>query len=175
MPVGPNLFGRRNPPMVCLPPPHGHKDMSRDALRRGRSSAPGQLFHVTTCTKNRQPLFSPPACARLVIGQMRVLDDDAWVSTLAWVLMPDHLHWLFELGERHSLDQVLKRFKGRSGQLLSRALLRPGSVWQPGYHDHALRCEEDVQAIARYIVANPLRAGLVERVGDYPWWDAVWL
>ena len=29
--------------------------------------------------------------------------------------------------------------------------------------------------VARYIVANPLRAGLVERVGDYPYWDAVWL
>jgi len=32
-----------------------------------------------------------------------------------------------------------------------------------------------VQATARYIVANPLRAGLVERLGDYPLWDAVWL
>ncbi|WP_313007867.1 REP-associated tyrosine transposase [Stutzerimonas nitrititolerans] len=149
--------------------------MSRDALRRGRYSAPGQLYHVTSCTKNRQPLFSDPAFARLAIGQMRVLNDAAWVYTLAWVLMPDHLHWLFELGEQRSLDQVLKCFKGRSGQLLSRALQRPGSVWQPGYHDHALRYEEDVQAIARYIVANPLRARLMERIGDYPWWDAVWL
>ncbi|MFV3290267.1 transposase, partial [Pseudomonas sp. NY11955] len=29
--------------------------------------------------------------------------------------------------------------------------------------------------VARYIVANPIRAGLVSRVGDYPHWDAVWL
>jgi len=29
--------------------------------------------------------------------------------------------------------------------------------------------------MARYIVANPLRAGLVERIGDYPLWDATWL
>jgi hypothetical protein len=29
--------------------------------------------------------------------------------------------------------------------------------------------------LARYIVANPLRAGLVEHLGDYPHWDAVWL
>ena len=149
--------------------------MSRDALRWGRYSAPGQLYHVTTCTKNRQPLFADATCARLVIRQMRALHEDASVSTLAWVLMPDHLHWLFELGERHALDQVLKRFKGRSGQSLCQQLQQPGSVWQPGYHDHALRREEDVQAIARYIVANPLRAGLVERIGDYPWWDAVWL
>lgn len=48
-------------------------------------------------------------------------------------------------------------------------------VWQRGFHDRALRQEEDLIATARYVVANPLRAGLVDRIGDYPWWDAVWL
>jgi hypothetical protein len=38
-----------------------------------------------------------------------------------------------------------------------------------------VRSDEDVQAIARYIVANPIRAGLVKRVGDYPFWNAIWL
>jgi len=32
-----------------------------------------------------------------------------------------------------------------------------------------------VQAVARYIVLNPKRAGLVERIGDYSHWDAIWL
>jgi putative transposase len=38
-----------------------------------------------------------------------------------------------------------------------------------------LRHEDDLAKLPRYIVANPLRAGLVERVGDYSHWDAVWL
>ena len=42
-------------------------------------------------------------------------------------------------------------------------------------YDHALRADEDVLAAARYIVANPLRAGLVGSIRDYPFWDAVWL
>ncbi len=54
-------------------------------------------------------------------------------------------------------------------------LHREGSLWQKGFYDHALRENENVQGIARYIVANPLRAGLVEQVGDYPLWDAVWV
>jgi hypothetical protein len=49
------------------------------------------------------------------------------------------------------------------------------AVWQSGFHDRALRQEEELQTIARYIVANPLRAGLVKRVGDYAHWDAMWL
>ncbi|MNN75503.1 hypothetical protein D3C81_1918110 [compost metagenome] len=52
---------------------------------------------------------------------------------------------------------------------------RTGKVWQSGYHDHALRRDEDLKAAARYLVANPLRAGLVKSVRDYPFWNAVWL
>ncbi len=111
----------------------------------------------------------------MVIREMRGLHDNGWLSSFAWVLMPDRLHWLFELGPSYPLDRTLKRLKGRSGQALGHSLQRSGPIWQPGYHDHALRCEEDVQVIARYIIANPLRAGLVSRIGDYPWWDAVWL
>ncbi|MEJ1380959.1 MAG: transposase, partial [Candidatus Sedimenticola sp. (ex Thyasira tokunagai)] len=50
-----------------------------------------------------------------------------------------------------------------------------GGVWQAGFHDHALRREEDIIGVARYVVANPMRAGLADRVGDYPHWDAAWL
>ncbi|MEQ7866160.1 transposase, partial [Xanthomonas sp. WHRI 8393] len=35
--------------------------------------------------------------------------------------------------------------------------------------------KDDLRLAARYLIANPLRAGLVERVGDYPFWDAIWL
>jgi putative transposase len=38
-----------------------------------------------------------------------------------------------------------------------------------------VRKEDDLVGLARYLVANPLRAGLVQRIGEYPHWDAVWL
>ena len=50
-----------------------------------------------------------------------------------------------------------------------------GAIWQDNYHDQAVRAEEDLRKMARYIVANPLRANLVEHIGDYSLWDAVWL
>ncbi len=49
------------------------------------------------------------------------------------------------------------------------------SVWQHGFFDRAVRRECNLIALSRYIVANPLRAGLVEEIGDYPLWDAVWM
>ncbi|MDT4875531.1 Transposase IS200 like protein [compost metagenome] len=89
--------------------------------------------------------------------------------------MPDHLHWLVQLKGPIGLSTVIKVFKGRSARQLGLRIAIGGPVWQRGFHDHALRCEEDIRKVARYIVANPLRAGLAERIGDYPFWDAQWL
>jgi REP element-mobilizing transposase RayT len=94
---------------------------------------------------------------------------------LAWVLMPDHAHWLLQLGEKDELGIVVNRLKSSSSRLANRVLDRQGMFWAPAYHDHALRAEEDLLNIARYIVANPLRAGLVQRIGDYPFWNAIWV
>ena len=59
---------------------------------------------------------------------------------------------------------------------INRILQTPGQRrWQTGFHDHALRTEEDLPAIARYVIANPLRAGIVTSVRAYPHWDTVWL
>ena len=99
---------------------------------------------------------------------MRQLHDDRFIDSLAWVLMPDHLHWLIQLGEGKRLADVVRLFKGDSARDLNRYLHRQGSIWQRGYYDHALRREEDIKQVARYLVANPLRANLVQHIEEYP-------
>lgn len=94
---------------------------------------------------------------------------------LAWVLMPDHAHWLIQLGATDSLHVVVNRLKSASARRANRVLNRSGALWARSFHDRALRAEDDAKASARYIVANPLRAGLASAIGDYPFWDAVWL
>nr|ART39273.1 H491 [uncultured bacterium] len=89
--------------------------------------------------------------------------------------MPDHAHWLIELGTRDRLAQVVNRLKSASARAANPVLRRRGALWAAAYHDHALRDEEDLRAVARYLVGNPVRAGLVAQVGDYPFWNAVWL
>ncbi|MBY4678466.1 REP-associated tyrosine transposase [Marinobacterium arenosum] len=136
---------------------------------------PGHAYCITTVTAGRLPLFNSLTAARLVIGEMRRLHDAGALNSIAWVLMPDHLHWLIQLGEEESLGAVMQHFKGRSSRMLNNALNSQGSRWQRAYYDRALRKEEDLRQLARYMVANPLRARLVEQIGEYPHWDAVWL
>lgn len=80
-----------------------------------------------------------------------------------------------QLGENHQLSTVVRNIKSVSAHRINGRLRRQGKIWQAGYHDHALRREEDLVALARYVVANPIRKGLVARSADYPLWDAVWV
>ena len=89
--------------------------------------------------------------------------------------MPDHLHWLIQLNEDKTLSNIVKTLKARSALRVNRHLVQAGSLWQRGYYDRAVRKDEDIRQIARYIVANPLRAGLVRDIGDYPHWDCIWM
>ena len=115
------------------------------------------------------------ACARAVVQALHARDAEGQCQTLAWVLMPDHLHWLIVLRDT-DLSTLVGRMKQAASRKINRLLDQQGQVvWQQGYYDRMLRQEEDIVGVARYIVANPLRAGLVSRIGDYPYWDAVWL
>jgi REP element-mobilizing transposase RayT len=89
--------------------------------------------------------------------------------------MPDHWHGLLALGERGDLSSAMRLAKGRSARQFTLTTGIHGGLWAPGFHDRALRGDEDVQTVARYIVANPLRAGLVSDILAYPYWDSVWL
>jgi len=143
-------------------------------LRRGRYSGANRPYLITAVTNDRNPIFRDFATARLLVHELRSTSTEMNIESLAWVIMPDHLHWLFSLKHTY-LSEAVRRVKGRSAYTVNCHRRHHAKVWQKGFHDHAIRRDEDIKAVARYIIANPLRAGLVDNVGDYPLWDAIWL
>lgn len=148
-----------------------HLHTGQHSLRRGRVSIPGQYYHITCATVGRAAVFVDWPTGRPVVSALRIAECSNDAQTLAYCLMPDHLHWLLKLG-KPTLGQVVGQLKGRSFRA-SQPI--DGDLWQRGYYDHAIRTDENLLNVARYIIANPLRAGLVKRIGDYPLWDTVWL
>lgn len=131
-------------------------------LSKGRYSQQHQIYHITFTTVERTPIFQDFIKARTIINILKQSDHFTHTSTLAFVVMPDHIHWLMQLAGNQSLANTIKTLK-------SKAVVQIGCpIWQKGYYDHAIRKDEDIQNIARYIIANPIRAGLVTKVGDYP-------
>jgi putative transposase len=143
-------------------------------LRIGRYAEQNRIYLLTANTLGREPVFSEPSLGRLVVHQFRQAQDEGLADTLAWVVMPDHFHWLIDL-KRGSLSELMQKTKSLSTRAVNMTSGRKGSLWQPGFHDRALRREENLVKMARYVVANPLRAGLVGKLGDYSLWDAVWV
>ena len=143
-------------------------------LRKGRYSESGRIYLITAVTHQRQAIFQDWRTGRLLVNEFRKAQEEGEATSLAWVVMPDHFHWLVQL-HNGDLPRLMRVTKSRSARAINTARCSYGTLWQKGYFDRALRREEDLKAMARYIVANPLRAGLVEHIGQYPLWDAIWL
>ena len=147
---------------------------SSKQLLKGRFSEPGRIYLLTTVTEQRRPIFSDFHLGRLVVNQLKHAHDEGIVHSIAWVVMPDHCHWLVELRHK-TLGELMCRIKSRSSVTVNQASQSSQRLWKKGYHDRALRQEDDVKATARYIVRNPIRARLTTGIGDYPLWDACWV
>jgi REP element-mobilizing transposase RayT len=148
--------------------------MTYNTLLKGRVSLPNAAYIVTAVVAGRLPAFRDFAAGVLVAREVRALGKCGACEIVAWVLMPDHLHMII-VPQTAGLAALVQMLKGRTARALNLFAGRGGRFWQRGFHDHALRADEDLVVAARYIVANPLRAGLVKRIGDYPFWDARWV
>ena len=95
-------------------------------------------------------------------------------ALLAYCFMPDHLHLLVEgTADDCNLPAFVNAAKQRSGR--AHANIFGTRLWQDGYYDRVLRPTDDSRAIARYILENPVRAGLVRTPLAYPYLgSAVW-
>lgn len=149
--------------------------MSWNDLRKGRFSEKYRPYFITFVTANRIPLFLEFETASSfckVIKENERYGDCVW---LTWVLMPDHFHGILELKGSKTLSDCIRHLKSVSAIEINRCIGNKGSVWQKAFYDHAVRKEEHIVEIARYVIANPLRAKLTKSVKNYPYWNSIFL
>ena len=85
----------------------------------------------------------------------------------AYCFMPDHAHLLcIALSDASDLVAFVAAAKQQTAYRFSKSI--QGRLWQKGFYDHVLRDDDQTLAVVRYIVTNPVRAGLTTGIGDYP-------
>jgi len=146
--------------------------MSTRALRR-----PGRLPHVsyvgiqryslTLCTFDREIRFTASPIVDIARSHLLQHADDFQFGIAAYCYMPDHLHVL-AVGESDGsdLEAFMRSMKQKTGFWFKQAFRR--RLWQDGYYDRILREDESTLVVARYILANPVRAGLARTIEEYP-------
>ena len=94
-----------------------------------------------------------------------------------WMVMPNHCHVLIELFEGVALEKIVLSWKNYSAQFINEHKGRTGvrrsqegsQVWQREYWDRFIRDERHFEAAKKYIVMNPVNAGLVAKPEEWLW------
>ena len=103
-----------------------------------------------------------------VVEILRGTAEQEGFSVWAYCFMPDHMHMLVE-GKHDNADMrhFVALFKQKSGYWFKST--HGTKLWDAHYYEHVLRNDEATTAVARYVIQNPVRKGMVDDYGDYPY------
>jgi len=123
-------------------------------------------YFLTVCTDRRHRAFEDLEFGQWSVSQLLQQAQSRRFAVVAYCLMPDHAHLLLQgQSDDADLKRMVLSWNTLTGhQWRQRAGRR---LWQTGYYDHVLRDGESMLGVARYILMNPVRAGLVANAEGY--------
>lgn len=124
-------------------------------------------YSLTFCTHDRQEHFTKAEHVELVSTHILRAAAEMGFAVIAYCFMPDHVHLVVEgLTETADLKRFVHRAKQFSGYHFSK--LKKARLWQRYSYERVLRDDEGTQNVVRYVLENPVRAGLVKHPREYP-------
>jgi REP element-mobilizing transposase RayT len=113
-----------------------------------------------------------PEIADLVAGAIRFFEGERYELD-AWVVMPNHVHAVLWPMPNHTLSAIVQSWKRFTSRESNKLLGRTGeSFWQRESFDHWIRNEEEHERCCRYVLNNPVKAGLCAAPEDWKWSSA---
>ncbi len=111
-------------------------------------------------------------CREALVTSLRMFDGDRFLMH-SWVVMPNHVHVLFSIAEKQTLEKTVGGWKRYSAKDINSLLGKAGALWQKDYFDRMIRDWDHMFRVAKYIRRNPEKAGL--RDEEYTLWEADWV
>ena len=131
-------------------------------------------YSLTFCAHERRILFVEADVVQEAHAQILESAARHAFALAAYCFMPDHLHLLVE-GQSDDADLIAFAKDVKQRVAYRQRCKRAGPVWQKGYYERVLRDDEATLIVARHILENPVRKGLVREPRDYAFsGSAVW-
>ncbi|MFN7986127.1 MAG: transposase [Thermoanaerobaculia bacterium] len=128
----------------------------------------GALWHVTSRGNERREVFRDDEDRREFLRLLgRAVELFGW-KLHAWVLMGNHYHLLVGTPEA-TLSRGMRQLNGDYAQHFNRRHGRDGHVFQGRFKAVLVQRESHLLEVARYVVRNPVRAGMVKSAEEWPW------
>jgi len=128
-----------------------------------------RVFFTTTKTSMGKRLFQSERNAMLLVDVLRSYVAARKFLLHDFVVMPDHLHLLLTVGGDMTIEKAMQLIKGRFSYRLKREFQYSGEVWQRGFSEVRADDEESFLRYREYIAQNPVKAGLADSAGQYPY------
>ena len=109
--------------------------------------------------------------AELIENSLIYFDGQRY-RLLAWCIMPNHVHCLFETIPGHPLDKLVHSWKSFTGKKANKILGQSGVFWMKDYYDRFVRDYAHFANVVNYIHQNPVKAGLIRKAVDWRWSSA---
>lgn len=118
-------------------------------------------------------LLQEDRVAEIVANSIRYHDGE-WFDVIAFCIMPNHVHLViapYEKSEEtdYSLSKIMHNIKRNSAKQANQTLGRAGTFWQHESYDHVVRDAAELERIIKYILNNPVKAGLVDEWTQWKW------
>jgi putative transposase len=145
--------------------------MARPVRNAPQENAPcsWRTFFATTKTHAGRQLLQSERNATLLIDVLRSYMAAGKFNVRDFVVMPDHLHVLLSVGGDTTIEKAMQLIKGRFSYRLKHECGYLGEVWQVGFSESRADDAASLERYQRYIAQNPVKAGLAERAGEYPY------
>jgi putative transposase len=128
----------------------------------------GNIWFFTVVTHRRIPVLTTKAARKSLRTAINQCREIYLFAVEAWVLLPDHLHCIWDLPE---CDLNYSRRWAIIKRKFTQAFAereRP-TFWQNRFWAHLVTDEKDYENQMNYIHYNPVKHGLIERAVDWPW------
>lgn len=133
-----------------------------------RIEFPDALYHVTSRGNERRPIFRDDIDRRMFLAFLgQAVTRFGW-SLTAWVLMTNHFHLVVQTPDP-SLSRGMHWLNGTYAAWFNRRHGRCGHLFQGRFQSLVIEKERHLQEVLRYVVLNPVRAGIVDRPENYSW------
>jgi len=127
------------------------------------------IFFTTTKTSMGRRLFQSERNAMLLVEVLRSYVAARKFVLHDFVVMPDHLHLLMTVHGDMTVEKAMQLIKGKYSYRLKREFQFMGEVWQRGFSESRADSEERILRYREYIAQNPVKAGLADSTGQYPY------
>jgi len=136
--------------------------------RSPRPIADGLIYHVINRGNNRQPVFLGEGDNAAFLKTIADLKQRNAFELYGYWLMSNHVHLLLRPQEG-SISRSVQGLLISHAHRYHRFHQTRGHVWQGRFKSPVIQDDDHLPAVLRYIEANPVRAKLVERAGEYRW------